>query len=220
MHKDKISQYHRLVARNELIVDQFWKKHCFAVNIQFLLPTPIQKEFSQIQQFLLQGNKEALRKCPTETLHISVAFLIGVKQTYSHDRQELWENIESRCLHSIEHICKKQKAFTITFNRLVATDSAIIIVGTDCGEMQKVRHSLVSNVPIPKETSNGFDIIHSTLFRYRGPLDQPAKLLNYVNCWSAEIPVNIDGISVIKEFVYPSLKIEPIKSFRFIEHGK
>ena len=50
--------------------------------------------------------------------------------------------------------------------------------------------------------------MHTTLFRYRGPLSDPAKFLAMLEDMSADATAEVDELVVSKELVYPSLEAE------------
>jgi len=50
--------------------------------------------------------------------------------------------------------------------------------------------------------------VHTTLFRYRGPLCDPGKFLAMLEGTSAEAAAEVDELVVSKELVYPALKAE------------
>jgi hypothetical protein len=50
--------------------------------------------------------------------------------------------------------------------------------------------------------------VHTTLFRYRGPLSDPEKFLARLEDTSAEAAAEVDELVVSKELVYPSLEAE------------
>ena len=50
--------------------------------------------------------------------------------------------------------------------------------------------------------------MHTTLFRYRGPLCDPGKFLAMLEGTSAEAAAEVDELVISKELVYPSLEAE------------
>jgi hypothetical protein len=51
-------------------------------------------------------------------------------------------------------------------------------------------------------------VVHTTLFRYRGPLSDPEKFLAMLEDTSAEAAAEVDELVISKELVYPSLEGE------------
>ena len=61
---------------------------------------------------------------------------------------------------------------------------------------------------LPSETRNEADLVHTTLFRYRGALCDPEKLLAMLEGTSADATSEVEELVVSKELVYPSLEAE------------
>ena len=62
---------------------------------------------------------------------------------------------------------------------------------------------------LPAETRNEADLVHTTLFRYRGALSDPAKFLAMLEeDMSDEATAGVDELVASKELVYPSLEAE------------
>jgi hypothetical protein len=64
---------------------------------------------------------------------------------------------------------------------------------------------------MPPETSNEADLVHTTLFRYRGALSDPEKLLAMLEDTSAFATAEVEELVVTKELVYPSLEAEVLE---------
>jgi hypothetical protein len=61
---------------------------------------------------------------------------------------------------------------------------------------------------LPSETRNEADLVHTTLFRYRGPLCDPERFLATLEDMSTDATTEVDELVVSRELVYPSLKTE------------
>ena len=62
---------------------------------------------------------------------------------------------------------------------------------------------------LPSETRNEADLVHTTLFRYRGSLSDPEKFLAMLEeDMSVGATAEVDELIVSKELVYPSLEAE------------
>lgn len=66
---------------------------------------------------------------------------------------------------------------------------------------------------MPPETRNEADLVHTTLFRYRGPISDPETLLAMLEETSAEATAEVEELVVSKELVYPSLEVEVLGRF-------
>ena len=61
---------------------------------------------------------------------------------------------------------------------------------------------------LPPETRNGADLVHTTLFRYRGALSDPERFLATLEDASAAVAAEVGELVVSKELVYPSMEAE------------
>jgi hypothetical protein len=53
--------------------------------------------------------------------------------------------------------------------------------------------------------------VHTTLFRYGGPLNDPARFLALLENTRVEVAAEVDELVVSKELVYPSLRTEVLE---------
>jgi hypothetical protein len=73
-----------------------------------------------------------------------------------------------------------------------------------------IRQMIRQRLRLPSETRNEADLVHTTLFRYRGPLSDPEKFLAKLEDTSTGVvaAAEVDELVVSKELVYPSLEAE------------
>jgi hypothetical protein len=90
----------------------------------------------------------------------------------------------------------------------VATDSAVIALAQPSAPVNRIREMIRERLRLPSETRNEADLVHTTLFRYRGALSDPEKLLAMLEDASAEATSEVKELVVSKELVYPSLEAE------------
>ena len=88
----------------------------------------------------------------------------------------------------------------------MATDSAVIALAS--APVNHIREMIRERLRLPSETRNEADLVHTTLFRYRGALSDPEKLLAMLEDASAEGTSEVKELVVSKELVYPSLEAE------------
>src|SRR5215211_1272319 len=78
------------VARNEVRVSTLWARPCRAYNVQIELDPRTRSSLEKIQLTLRQAEPNLL-VCPEKTLHVSVAWLLGVHASYPLSKDSLWE---------------------------------------------------------------------------------------------------------------------------------
>lgn len=90
----------------------------------------------------------------------------------------------------------------------MATDSAVIALARPTEPVNRIRGMIRERLRLPSETRNEADLVHTPLFRYRGPLSDPEKFLATLEDTGAEAAAEVGEMVVSKELVYPSLEAE------------
>ncbi len=146
--------------------------------------------------------------CPQETLHVSLAWLLAVHASYPVPKDSLWERHAEEWTEELTRIAAQSTGFRITYEHVVATDSAVIALAQPSEPVNRIREMIRERLRLPSETRNEADLVHTTLFRYRGALSDAAKFLAMTEDTSAEAAAEVDELVVSKELVYPSLEAE------------
>ena len=195
------------VARNEVRVDELWARPCRAYNVQIELDPRAKASLGETQQTLKRAEPNLL-VCPQRTLHVSVAWLLAVRASYPVAKDPLWERHGEEWTAELSRIAARSAGFRITYEHVVATDSAVIALARPAEPVNRIREMIRERLRLPPETRNEADLVHTTLFRYRGPLSDPAKFLAMLEDTSAEATAEVDELVVSKQLVYPSLTAE------------
>ena len=195
------------VARNELRVDKLWARPCRAYNVQIELDPRTTASLGETQQALMRAEPNLL-VCPQKTLHVSVAWLLAVHASYPVAKDSLWERRGEEWTAELSRIVAQSAGFRIIYEHVVATDSAVIALARPTEPVNRIREAIRERLRLPPETRNESDLVHTTLFRYRGPLSDPAQFLSTLADTSAEATAEVDELVVSKELVYPSLRAE------------
>ncbi|RYG89207.1 MAG: hypothetical protein EON58_19460, partial [Alphaproteobacteria bacterium] len=170
-------QFRESILASNVVTDELWGQPCLGYNIFATLPNEAQFNFQSVQAEVMALAPDSLYACPPEVFHITAAWILGTPQTYSRPKQEIWSEIRERCITGLREVCHDTPSFTVRYTELIATDKAIIAVGTDDGSMNRIRDAIARTLPIPSETQKQSRIIHTTLFRYRAPLTDPERFL-------------------------------------------
>jgi 2'-5' RNA ligase len=196
------------VARNEVRVSPLWAQPCRAYNVQIELDARIKSSLEQIQQSLKQAEPNLL-VCPQKTLHVSVAWLVAVHASYAVPKDSLWERHAEQWTMELTRIAAQSTGFRITYEHVMATDSAVIALARPAEPVNRIRRMIRERLRLPSETRNEADLVHTTLFRYRGSLSDPEKFLAMLEeDMSVGATAEVDELIVSKELVYPSLEAE------------
>jgi hypothetical protein len=198
------------VARNELRASPLWAWPCRAYNVQIELNPATRVSLGQTQQNLKQAEPNLL-VCPETTLHVSVAWLLAVHASYPAPKDSLWERHPDEWTAELHRIAAESKAFRITYEHLVATDSAVIALASPTGPVNRIRRMIDERLSLPPETRNEADLVHTTLLRYGDSLTDPSQFLAMVEDESAYATSEVDELVISKELVYPSLQTEVLE---------
>jgi 2'-5' RNA ligase len=195
------------VARSEVRTSPLWAQPCRAYNVH-IEPDPRAKaSLGKVQRSFSQAEPDLLA-CPKETLHVSIAWLLAVHVSYSVPKDSLWERHGEEWTAELRRIAAQSAAFRITYEHVVATDSAVIALAQPSEPVNRIREMIRERLRLPSETRNEADLVHTTLFRYSGPLSDPEKFLAMLEDTSADATAEVDELVVSKELVYPSLEAE------------
>jgi hypothetical protein len=198
------------VARNELRASPLWARPCRAYNVQIELNPATRASLELIQQDLKQA-EPSLLVCPGDTLHVSVAWLLAVHASYPAPKDSLWERHAHEWTTELHRIAARSNAFRITYEHIVATNSAVIALARPTGPVNRIRRMIGERLSLPPETRNEADLVHTTLFRYGGSLSDPEQFLAMVEDESAAATSEVDELIVSKELVFPSLETEVLE---------
>ena len=195
------------MVRNEVRVDGLWAQPCRAYNVQIELDQRTRSSLEKVQQRIYQAEPNLL-ECPRETLHVSVAWLVAVHASYPVAKDSLWERHGEEWMAELRRIAAESAGFRISYEHVVATDSAVIALARPTEPVNRIRGMIRERPRLPPETRNEADLVHTTLFRYRGPLSDPAEFLTMLEDTSADAATEVEKLVVSKELVYPSLEAE------------
>ena len=160
-----------------------------------------------MQRSLYQAEPNLLA-CPPKTLHVSLAWLLAVHESYPVDKDSLWERHAEEWMTQLRRIAAESTAFRITYEHVVATDSAVIALARPSEPVNRIREMIRDRLRLPPETRNEADLVHTTLFRFRAPLRDPHEFLARLEDTRADATAEVEELVISKELVYPSLEAE------------
>jgi 2'-5' RNA ligase len=195
------------VARNEIRVSPLWAQPSRGYNVHIELDPPTRSALEKMQRSLYQAEPNLLA-CPPKSLHVSLAWLLAVHESYPVDKDSLWERHAEEWMTQLRRIAAKSTAFRITYEHVVATDSAVIALARPSEPVNRIREMIRDRLRLPPETRNEADLVHTTLFCYRAPLSDPDKFLARLEDTRVDATAEVEELVVSKELVYPSLEAE------------
>ena len=199
--------YRERVARNGVRLSPLWARPCRAYNVQIELDPRARASLKKTQR-VLERAEPSLLVCPQDTLHVSVAWLLAVHAHYPAPKDHLWGRHGEGWTAELYRIAAESAAFRIAYGRVVATDSAVVALAEPIGPVNRIRKVIRERLRLPAETRNEADLVHTTLFRFGGPLSDPEAFLATLEETRAEAEAEVGELVVAKELVYPSLESE------------
>jgi len=199
-------QHAPAVLANQVLPAHRWGQPCRAYNVCIWPDPPAAAALAALQARALRL-EPALLRVPEQALHANLAWLLPVHQKFDRPKDELWQQHGPRWLATLAGTAAKTSSFRLTFQRLVATNSAVITVANEPNRLSALRRELIPLLDLPGSSSAG-DRAHITLFRYATPLRDPAALLKRLAATAFCLDIGVSELLVIKERVYPSLDYE------------
>lgn len=198
------------VARNEVRVSPLWAQPSRGYNVHIELDPRTRSALGKVQQSLRQA-EPGLLVCPPKSLHVTLAWLLAVHVSYRVDKDSLWERHAEEWMVELRRIAAESMGFRITYEHVVATESAVIVLARPSEPANRIRQMIRERLRLPPEPRNEADLVHTTLFRYRGQLSDPEKILAMIEGTRADATAEVEELVVTKELVYPSLEAEVLE---------
>lgn len=195
------------VVANLVRPDSRWAKPCRAYNLH-ILPSARAREDLIGVQTQLTSMEPGLLAVPTDSLHVSVAWLLAVHADYGAMKDDLWAECGKDWTAELAAIAAETPPFSLRYERVVATDSAIIVLASPASPaspVNDIRQRIRSRVELPPQTRNTADLVHTTLCRYQRELNDPARLLATVGETRMQVRTEVSELIISQERVYPSL---------------
>jgi hypothetical protein len=139
---------------------------------------------------------------------VTLAWLVAVHVSHQGGKDSLWKRHGEEWMAQLRSIAAQHAKFRITYEHVVATDSAVIALAQPSEPVNRIREMIGQRLRLPPETRNEADLVHTTLFRYGGALCDPQKLLAMLEDTSVDATAEVEELVVSKELVYPSLEAQ------------
>jgi hypothetical protein len=157
---------------------------------------------ADLQQQVLALEPALLRQ-PEAQLHTSVAWLLPVSREFSQPKDALWAAHGEGWLKIVAAITEGVPPIRLRYRRLVVTDAAIIAVAEEPTPVGGLRRELTAALGLPWPISyNSVEVVHTTLFRYRQPLSDPAGLLRRLEALPVAIETTVSELLMVRESMY------------------
>ena len=205
------------ILHNEVEIDSTWGKLIWGVTLQIDLGEKVRDSLCKYQEELEKLEPDNLLLLPRQYQHISFNQVVFWGGQYELGTEGTWNKVSEEFLKAFKEQNRKHNSFKVEFSKLVATTGGIIWCGYDENdEMENLREEFIKILPFPKETIRKNHIIHSTVARYKNSLDNPGKVLDYIDKNNRLAEMVVNNIILRNELVFPSIKTESLAEIELI----
>ncbi|EIM27653.1 2'-5' RNA ligase family protein [Microvirga lotononidis] len=194
----------------QTIADDIWGQPCLAYHVQPSLEPETREAFAQVQRSFAELWPEPLHVGPKPGLHVTIYPLVMVKGDFDKDRY--WRSIAGQASDLLEELCTGHRALELRFSRLKVTDTAVIATATDeTGLIDAIRERIVNEIPPPPGRKPIiYDLIHTTLARYRTSTAVPDEVVERVERLPVGVTAPVRQIRLVRETLFPCLATDEI----------
>ncbi|MGF9764713.1 hypothetical protein AAII07_57520 [Microvirga sp. 0TCS3.31] len=196
----------------QTIADDIWGLPCLAYHVQPSLEPETREAFEVVQRAIAECWPEPLHIGPRPGLHVTVYPLVPVKGTF--DKDAYWRSIARQSESLLQDLCTGRQTLELRFSRLKVTDTAIIATATEAtGLIGAIRDRIVSDIPPPPgHKPIIYDLIHTTLARYRTRASIPDHVVGRIESLPVSITAPVTHIRLVRETLFPCLVTDEIAS--------
>lgn len=210
------AEHRASVLANRLCLELRWGRPCRAFNLCIPPGERARQALCGLQDAISAAEPSLLR-VPRRAMHVSAAWLMPVHLELSAaEKDDLWDRHSPEWLEVVAEEVAELGELGLRYRDLVATDSAIIALASPSGQVNKLRRRLAERLRLPAALSAG-DMVHTTLFRYAGPLRDPGSLLGTLADLDIRIEIRARELVMVRELVFPALELDVLRRFPIIE---
>jgi hypothetical protein len=200
----------------QTIADDIWGLPCLAYHVQPSLEPETREAFEAVQRAIAEHWPQPLHIGPKPGLHVTIYPLVTVKGDF--DKDAYWQSIAQRSRGLLEDLCAGHRTLELRFSRLKVTDTAIIATATEeTGLIEAIRERIVRDIPPPPGASPIiYDLIHSTLARYRTKASIPDDVVKRIERLPVSITAPVRQIRLVRETLFPCLETDEIAAIPLV----
>ena len=196
----------------QTIADDLWGEPSLAYHVQPVLPPECLAALEGLLGPIAERWPAPLHLGSRQMLHVTIYALVPVKDDF--DKEGYWRRIAAPSLALVEELCAGHPPIELHFSRIKVTDTAIIAVAQETsGLIEAIRERIAGTIPPPPGREPlRYDLIHSTLARYRSSGPVPDAAVERVERLPLSIRAPVRGIKIVRETLFPCLIVDEIAS--------
>ena len=153
-----------VVASNRVTLAHEWGRACHAFNVHVEPSHDARGGLAAVQDILAAIEPNLLR-CPTTSLHVSVAWLLAVHVDYAESKAAIWGRRGAQWVSELATIASGHDPFELHYRWLVVTDTAVIAVAELVEPVRRPRQEMLVRFALPDQARDTAQIAHTTLVR-------------------------------------------------------
>jgi 2'-5' RNA ligase len=194
--------------------DEAWGKPCLAYHVQPGFAPGAQDRLHDLQQRIVSLWPEPLFAGPPESLHVTIYPLVPVPGGF--DKEAHWRAVAGPSRAILLDLCRDAPALTLRFDRLKVTPVGIIAAAPDqTGLITAIRQKVLELLPPPPGRQHvHYDLVHTTLVRYRSAAPVPASVVERIESLEVSVDAPVDRIRLFRETLFPCMAGQELEAFR------
>ena len=150
---------------------------------------------------------------PAESLHVTLLDWLAPLTNYHKNKDALFEDIQASYDTVLDDILSDITKQPITFNRILVSPSAIVIVADSAAHVfNEIRQNFLSRIELPPGTKQPPPIVHATIARFTGDYDAK-KAESFTQQNDISIPEVINSFRLVRETKLPMLDYTVLKTY-------
>ena len=181
-------------------------------SISVLLSDKATKQATAIQAQLVKLFGDAIWLQQPPALHITLMEIIGNTEYHGMTRQQHFQQWYEMYAQITKEVLADVAPFAITFDQLLVSKRAIIIMAAESRPFNDIREALLAKIRLPEGTKLPPDITHATLARFNRAidLDDAVQLATGIQVNFTE---HIEVFSLVKDLGPPHFNGTPIQTY-------
>ncbi|EKE18477.1 MAG: hypothetical protein ACD_9C00323G0004 [uncultured bacterium] len=170
------------------------------------------EEVAKVQKIISDNFGDDVWLSPLDTLHVTLMDWLAPFVDYEQDKDALFGDIFDQYDKAIGVSVSNRGTIDVSFNKIVVTDSAVILVGDDGGVFNDIRRDFLESVELIANTKRPPQIVHSTICRFvkELPIAEVESALEDVKIRFNE---NVNSFDLVRATKSPMLDFSIMKTY-------
>ena len=198
-----------MTAAQHVVEERRWGASCLAYNLQIDASAEAVDALVQLQQQLVRACDVPMHLTPAPSLHVSVYAIVPF-HWHAPDKEAYWRRLAPTCLSALRALCATTAPTALCFSELRVTPQAVIVTARDETGLLKALRERLRSLTDPAVPTPAYDLVHTTVARFAVSTELPDDMLRGMRALPVWFPLEVTGVHVVRERVYPSLVLDSI----------